>query len=92
MSGSDGHHYIKVVMNGREEAIRVVIESPYNGEKVKDALKKAYDAVRQVYVLSLGLPFIKDNEAFYRVILVIEMYHAAICNTLVNNSRIKPPL
>lgn len=47
MSGSDGNHQVKVLMNG-QAVISVIIESSYNDEKVKEVLRDAYETVRQV--------------------------------------------
>ena len=66
MLGSDKEHRVKVEMNG-EAVLNVVIESPYKGAQVKEAIQDAYDAVRQGYVqLSRSLSFIKNNEALGR--------------------------
>jgi hypothetical protein len=60
MSGSDGRHQVKVDMNG-QTVLSVAIASPYSGADVKTALRAGYNSVRQVYVLSCGLLFIKNN-------------------------------
>ena len=61
MSGTDGLRQVKVDMNG-VTVLHVAVASPYGGNEVKMALRFAYSKVRQVYVLSRGLSFIKNNE------------------------------
>jgi hypothetical protein len=89
MSGSDGMHRVKIVSNGLG-VISVIVKSPYSGEKVKEALRHEYNAVRQVYVLSRGLSFIKNIDVFYRrlgVILVLLLFVILNMLTTVFNSR-----
>ena len=62
MSGSDGAHLVKVEFNG-QTVIFVTIPSPYTGDEVKEALRDGFNEVCQVYILPLGLSFIKNNKA-----------------------------
>lgn len=47
--------------------LTVAVASPFGGAEVKAALRAGYNAVRQVYVYSRGLSFIKNNEALVTV-------------------------
>ena len=76
MLGLDGMHHVSVKKAGvKSPVLSVTVAAPFVGENVKEALRVGYNAVSQVYFLFRGLSFMKNNEAFKRVILDLEMYY-----------------